>query len=143
MIFLLNTGTVSEHYYYYVRYVGGKWKQTPITSSNHQWNSCHLTDGSDGALHAYIITGQEYLTEEGFMDRHGGGNIEEWTSTDKGNTWKKARDLTPDRIKYPGWRFNNPQPVTRPDGSVVDGMLLFYGWKDKNAPEAQAFLIHE
>jgi len=24
----------------------------------------------------------------------------------------------------------------------VDGMLLFYGWKDKDAPEAQAFLLH-
>jgi hypothetical protein len=22
-------------------------------------------------------------------------------------------------------------------------MLLFYGWKDKNAPEARAFLLHE
>jgi hypothetical protein len=31
----------------------------------------------------------------------------------------------------------------RPDGSRVDGMLLFYGWKDKDAPEARAFLLHE
>ena len=44
---------------------------------------------------------------------------------------------------YPGWKFNNIQPVTRPDGSIVDGMLLFYGWKDKDAPEARAFLLHE
>jgi len=22
-------------------------------------------------------------------------------------------------------------------------MLLFYGWKDKDAPEAKAFLLHE
>jgi hypothetical protein len=43
----------------------------------------------------------------------------------------------------PGWRFNNVQPVVRPDGSTVDGMLLFYGWKDKDAPEARAFLLHE
>ncbi len=54
-----------------------------------------------------------------------------------------SRDLTPDKSKYPGWRYNNIQPVTRPDGSIVDGMLLFYGWKDRNAPEARAFLLHE
>jgi len=44
---------------------------------------------------------------------------------------------------YPSWRFNNIQPVTRPDGRSVDGMLLFYGWKYKDAPEARAFLLHE
>ena len=63
--------------------------------------------------------------------------------SDKGNTWKRKRDLTPDRTMYPGWKFNNIQPVTRPDGSTVDGMLLFYGWKDKDAPEARAFLLNE
>jgi hypothetical protein len=44
---------------------------------------------------------------------------------------------------YVGWRYNNIQPVVRPDGSIVEGMLLFYGWKDKDAPEAKAFLLHE
>ena len=51
--------------------------------------------------------------------------------------------MTPDKSEYPGWRFNNIQPVTLPDGGIVDGMLLFYGWKDKDAPEARAFLLHE
>ena len=51
--------------------------------------------------------------------------------------------VTPDKSEYPGWRFNNIQPVTLPDGGIVDGMLLFYGWKDKDAPEARAFLLHE
>ena len=74
----------------------------------------------------------------GYMDKHGGGRIEQWTSSDKGNTWTKMRDLTPDRSKYPGWKFNNIQPVTRPDGSSVD----FYGWKDRDTPAAQAFLLH-
>ena len=39
--------------------------------------------------------------------------------------------------------FNNIQPVVRPDGKVVEGMLLFYGWEDKDRPEATAFLFHE
>ena len=75
------------------------------------------------------------------MDSYGGGSVEQWSSCDDGNTWTRRRDLTPDRSKYPLWKYNNIQPVTRPDGSIVDGMLLFYGWKDKDAPEAKAFLL--
>jgi hypothetical protein len=77
------------------------------------------------------------------MDGYGGGAVEEWISRDKGDTWKKQRDLTPDESQYPGWQYNNVQPVTRPNGSAVDGMLLFYGWKDNESPEAKAFLLHE
>ncbi|MFC1764549.1 BNR-4 repeat-containing protein [Planctomycetota bacterium] len=127
--------------YYYVRFVNGAWKQTRITDSNHEWNSGYLAKSDDGTLHAYVITGEGYFDSDGYMDKHGGGNIEEWTSTDQGNTWQKARDLTPDKVKYPSWRYNNIQPVKRPDGTLVDGMLLFYGWKNKEAPEAKAFLL--
>jgi len=77
------------------------------------------------------------------MDKHGGGRIEEWVSADKGNTWFFLQDLTPDNTKHTGWKFNNVQPVTHPDGSVVEGMILFYGWKHKDDPEAKAFLLHE
>ena len=140
---VLSEDTLTEHRYYYVRREDGKWKQTPITHSNHQWNSCHLTRDGDGTLHAYLVVGDGYSDTDGYMDRYGGGSIEEWTSSDKGNTWRRKRDLTPDTSKYPGWKFNNIQPVIRPDGSSVDGMLLFYGWLDKDAPEAKAFLLHE
>lgn len=143
MLHVLSGDTLEEHNYYYVSYVGGKWKQTPITRSNHQWNSCHITDGSVGKLHAYIITGDEYLEGEGLMDNHGGGRIEEWTSGDEGNSWKKARDITPDKSKYAGWKFNNIQPVRKPAGTIVKNMLLFYGWKDSEVPKAEAFLLHE
>jgi hypothetical protein len=139
---VLSEDTPAEHRYYYVRRSGGKWKQTPITHSNHQWNSCHLARDDDGTLHAYLIVGEGYLDTDGYMDRYGGGAVEQWTSADDGNTWKKQRDLTPDRSKYPGWKYNNIQPVTRPDGSIVDDMLLFYGWKHEDAPEARAFLLH-
>ncbi|MHC4568420.1 MAG: BNR-4 repeat-containing protein [Planctomycetota bacterium] len=139
---VLSEETLAEHRYYYVRRAGGKWKQTPITRSNHQWNSCHLS-GDDGTLHAYLIVGDGYLDTGGYMDRYGGGAVEEWISGNKGNTWTRLRELTPDKSRYPGWKYNNIQPVTRPAGSIVDGMLLFYGWKDKDAPEAKAFLLHE
>jgi hypothetical protein len=128
--------------YHYVRRENGVWKHTRIADSNHHWNSGHLAQGADGILHAYVITGEGYFEPEGNMDRYGGGKIEEWTSADQGNTWKKARALTPDPTRYLGWKYNNIQAVRRPDGALVDGMLLFYGWKDKDAPEAQAFLLH-
>ena len=139
---VLSEDSLSEHRYYYVRRVDGEWKQTPITHSNHQWNSCYLARGSDSSLHAYVVVGERYL-EGGYMDRHGGGRIEEWISRDRGNSWRKRRDVSPSSGQYAGWRFNNVQPVVHPDGSSVDGMLLYYGWKDENTPDAAAFLLHE
>ncbi|MDA8562908.1 BNR repeat-containing protein [Mariniblastus sp.] len=139
---VLSENSLTEHQYYYVRQVGNDWKKTPITHSNHQWNSCCLSSGKDGQLHAFVVVGKGYL-EGGYMDRHGGGRIEQWVSSDKGNTWTKRREVSPSSPDYRGWRFNNPQPVVRPDGSTVDGLLLFYGWQDQNAPAAIAFLLDE
>jgi len=140
---VLSGDTLEDHQYYYVRRAEGKWKKTAIARSNHQWNSCHLTRDGDGTLHAYLIVGDGYLDTGGYMDSYGGGAVEEWLSTDKGNTWKKQRDLTPEESRYSGWKYNNIQPVTDPDGTIVHGMLLFYGWKDKESPEAKAFLVYE
>lgn len=162
---VLSEETTEKHNYYFVHRVQDRWEKTVIAPSNHQWNSCHVHLDNNGLYHAYLVVGDNYIDTEwvegkskgddfekgssnylktgGFMDKHGGGNIEEWVSSDSGNTWKKLRDLTPDRTKYPGWKYNNIQPVTKANGSSVDGMILFYGWKDKNAPEAQAFLHHE
>lgn len=139
---VLSENSLSKHQYYYVRRVGNRWKQSPITHSSHQWNSCYLSRDADNTLHAYVIVGEGYL-EGGYMDRHGGGRIEEWVSSDKGNQWTKRREVSPSSKQYAGWRFNNVQPVVRPNGSTVGGMLLFYGWKDENDPEATAFLLHE
>ncbi|MFY0653822.1 MAG: BNR-4 repeat-containing protein [Cyclobacteriaceae bacterium] len=160
---VLSEETTEDHNYYFVRQTKGEWKKTVIAPSNHQWNSCHIQLDEDGVYHAYIVVGEHYIDTEwvegksagdkfdkgnskylktgGFMDKHGGGRVEEWVSSDNGNSWKKLQELKPDQAKYPGWKFNNIQPVTNSDGSLVEGMLLFYGWKDKDAPEAKAFLL--
>jgi len=143
ILHVLSEDTIDDHNYYYIRRVNGAWKKTVVTHSNHQWNSCHLTRHDDGELHAYIITAEGYFDSPGYMDKHGGGRVEEWVSTDKGDTWKKARDLTPADPKYAGWRFNNVQPVRKPGGEIVDGLLIFYGWGSLDDPEAKAFLIDE
>lgn len=159
---VLSGETTEHHNYYFVQWENGAWQKTVIAPSNHQWNSCHVNLDDNGVYHAYLVVGDSYVDTEwvegksdgdnfekgktnylktgGFMDKHGGGRIEEWISSDQGSIWKKNQELSPDQANYPGWKFNNIQPVTNPDGSVVEGMLLFYGWKDKNAPEARAFL---
>lgn len=126
--------------YYYVAYDGTKWTQNRITASSHEWNCGCLLRDEEGVLHAYLIVGDTYL-EGGFNDKHGGGRIEEWISKDQGRSWRKYRDLTPDKTKYPGWRFNNIRPVRRPDRSPVEGMFLFYGWGDPERSAAQSLLM--
>lgn len=160
---VLSEETTEKHNYYFVHRSGEEWKKTVIAPSNHQWNSCHVNLDKNGMYHTYLVVGDSYVDTEwvegksngdnfekgttnylstgGFMDKHGGGKIEEWVSADHGNTWKKLQELTPDTTAYPRWKFNNIQPVTHPDGSTVDGMLMFYGWKYKDAPEAKAFLL--
>ncbi len=129
--------------YHYYRLVEGAWKDTRITHSNHEWNSSWISEDEDGTIHAFLITGEGYLEEEGYMDKHGGGRIEEWISTDQGNTWELYRDITPDPDLYPGWKFNNIQPVKRPDGSLVNGMLVFYGWNESDRTSGKGFLFIE
>ncbi len=90
-----------------------------------------------------MIVGDGYQDKKGINYTHGGGRIEHWLSKDKGNTWSLHRDITPDSAQYPGWSFNNVQPILRPDGSGIDGMLMFYGWLDAKMPEAVAFLLDE
>jgi hypothetical protein len=141
---VLSEDTPYELNYHYVRYSNGKWKQTIITPSNHKWNSSCLLLDETGVLHAYLITGNKNNErKEKSMDRYGGGNIEEWCSYDKGNTWQKIHDLTPKEAEFAGWKYNNIQPIKDPKGNVKEGMLLFYGWKDSEALTAKAFLLHE
>jgi hypothetical protein len=140
---VLSEDDLETHTYYFVRKVGDEWIQSPVTASNHQWNSGYLKRDGDGTLHAYVIVGEGYMDKPGVNYTHGGGRIEHWVSTDKGYNWSFKREITPDPAQYPGWSFNNVQPVVRPDGSVVDGMLIFYGWLDEAKPDGVAFLLDE
>ena len=141
---VISEDEIETNNYYFVRLVDGKWEKTVVAPTNHQWSGGHIyVDKKNNIYHAYIVAGDYYVESGGWMDRHGGGRIEHWISTDKGNTWKKLKDIIPDPEEYSVWKFNNIQPVTNPDGSVVEGMLLFYGWKDENNPDAKAFLAVE
>ena len=143
VLHVLSEDDLETHGYYYVRFEEGKWRNSRITASNHQWNSGYLKRDKDGRLHAYVIVGDGYQDREGINYSHGGGRIEHWLSKDRGHTWSRHREITPDPAKYPGWSYNNVQPVLRQDGSAVDGMLVFYGWLDSKKPDAVAFLLDE
>jgi hypothetical protein len=146
---VLSEDTPSSFNYYYVRNVNNQWKETVIAPSNHSWNSGYLKLDEKGVLHAHLIAGvsakpgkSKENSKKESMDAYGGGNIEEWCSYDKGNTWEKVSDLTPRNTEFAGWKFNNIQPVKDPKGNVIEGMLLFYGWKDNQARDAKAFLLY-
>ncbi len=144
MLHVLSEETPETFNYYYVRYVDSAWKQSVICPSNDDWNSCYLQRGKDGRLYACILNGPKlgaHGEKVGKMDSRGGGRIELWSSSDKGSSWRKVRDLTPGGPEYEGWKFNNIQPIKDPGGKVQDGMLLFYGWKDSHACKGKAFLV--
>lgn len=138
---VLSGRSIKEHHYHFVRPINGGWRKDVITHSNHQWNSGHLYCDKDNRWHAFVIVGNSYLTG-GYMNRHGGGAIEEWISDDGGKTWSRLRQIAPLGSEFV-WKFNNVQPVVRPDNSLVDGMLVFYGWRNEEHPEAVAYLWHE
>ncbi|MCD6353992.1 MAG: BNR-4 repeat-containing protein [Prolixibacteraceae bacterium] len=139
---VLSEDTPEKFNYYYVRYENNVWKETVIAPSNHFWNSSYLKLDGKGVLHAYLIVGNnKYNHKEKKMDRYGGGNIEEWCSYNKGNSWERIQNLTPKNAEFSGWKYNNLQPVTDSKGNVKKGMLLFYGWKDSENPNGQAFLL--
>ncbi len=141
---VLSENTPEEFNYYYVRYANKEWKETVITPSNHFWNSSYLKLDGKGVLHAYLIgVNNKYARGKGSMDSYGGGNIVEWCSYDKGNTWKMIQDLTPKGAEFAGWKYNNIQPVKDPKGNAKEGMFLFYGWKDGKGPDPKAFLLYE
>lgn len=132
--------------YYYVRRVNDKWEQTVIAPACHKWNSSNLQIDKDGTLHAYLLMDDAYFESKGkgVMNSHGGGTrIEEWISTDDGNTWELGNTLLSAEGKYEGWRFNNIQPIKTTDGKIRKGIWLFYGWREKDgeAPQGKAFLL--
>jgi len=56
---------------------------------------------------------------------YGGGEVEEWVSSDGGRSRSPKRRLVP----VPGLMYNNPRPVDLANGGELDDYLLFYGWQ--------------
>ena len=122
--------------FYFVSFVDGSWRKTPIADALHPFNSSYLELGDDGAFYANMITGSgEAVIAEG-MDQYGFGHrVERWISRDGGANWELERDLSP----KPGLRYQGIQFISVDMTSKMKETLLFYGWERPNTP-GQAFL---
>ena len=122
--------------FYFVSFVDGSWRKTPIADALHPFNSSYLELGDDGAFYANMITGSgEAVIAEG-MDQYGFGHrVERWISRDGGANWELDRDLSP----KPGLRYQGIQFISVDMTSKMKETLLFYGWERADTP-GQAFL---
>ncbi len=116
--------------FYFVRHARGEWLKTAITATSHAFNSSHLDRDSNGVFHAFLITGsgESIATDSSETSRsaYGWGDaVEEWLSSDSGETWQHGRDLTP----FSQHRYQNMQFVGTADGDIAEGRLVFYGWE--------------
>jgi len=134
---------LEKYNFWYVRREGNEWKKTIIADANHSWSSCYSKTRDGKKLHAYLVRSTKPAIS-GWMDQRGGGNlVEEWVSEDRGNTWVRVKDLAPKDPVYDGWRFNCIQPVRDRYGNDIDGLHIFYGWKDPDLHLAKAFVVDE
>ena len=116
----------------------GKWKQSPLASTGHPFNSTHLVRNHDGSFSAFLIAGEGEANEESEMNRYGWGDrVEEWRSDTTGAGWHRARDLTP----HGGMRYQSVKFVRGASGETLDGLLLFYAWNGTG--QGSAFLLDE
>ena len=105
----------------YVRWQDGRWDRSPVAKTNSTWCGCVLYGGKGAESKAYVVSGKG----DGEVLAYGGGDLEEWTSTDGGSTWRQTRVLDPE----PGLLYNNPRLVEHASGGAADGALLVFGWE--------------
>lgn len=119
----------------------GEWIINNITISDHSFDSGEMIFFSDNDLRAYLPSGVVEVNEDG-------GEIQEWTSINKGDTWINTQDITtgskfshnyvravidstPDFRIF--WAYGSSSAF-----SLVD--LYFWG---ENQPSAQQIMLRE
>ena len=114
----------------FVRRAGDRWERIPVAPTNSTWCGGLLRGGADGVLRAYVTAGKEY----GELLDYGGGDLEEWTSSNGGTAWTYAQTIAPE----PGLFYNNPRFVESDNGEYLDDSLLFFGWQGPGSLKAAA-----
>ena len=64
-----------------------------------------------------------------------GGDVCVWVDPETAS-WNESVNADPVGVQF-------VSALVRPDGSAVDGMLIFYGWLDPEIPDGVAFLLDE
>jgi hypothetical protein len=99
----------------------GRWERTVVAETNNTWCGSLLQRDDDGVLRAYLVAGSDH----GEINDYGGGDMEEWESTDGGSGWKFVRKLEP----HENLLYNNPIPVEHAGGGTMKGAVVFFGWE--------------
>jgi len=111
-----------EGCFWFVRQEGAQWARRRVAELNDTWNGCRLAPASDGSLTAFLIARPPVFGELPY----GGGVLQEWRSTDNGDSWAMEQEISP----LKGLLCNNPKPVENAAGSPLPRTLLLYGWQD-------------
>jgi len=112
---------VDDCRFWFIRRTGDKWTNSPVTQTGSTWNGSHIEFGDDGNLNAFVIG---KASNAGHCP-YGGGPLQEWRSTDDGDTWQQISDITPQT----GLLCNNPRPIEGVEGSPLKRSLVFFGWE--------------
>lgn len=102
------------------QWTGTAWTTHDVTTSDHNYDTGNLYIESDGT---WRIVGP---TDPGPQPNGAGGEMVAWTSTDRGATWKRVRDLT-HSSQY------NHSYARRPDGAT-DPFFTFWADGDPRKP---------
>lgn len=103
------------------RWEGGAWHGSAMVETDNTWNAVRLVAVDRRQITADLVIGQG-KGEECF---YGGGELQRWHSGDGGRSWHRGPSFVP----QPGLLYNNPSPVHRAEGGVLDDAFVFYGWQ--------------
>ena len=104
-----------------LRWDGADWQHSTITETDNTWNASRVVDWQDERITADLIVGRD-KGEDCF---YGGGELQRWTSDDNGLNWRYQRSFVPAE----GLLYNNPRPVERTAGGVLDDAFVLHGWQ--------------
>jgi len=105
-----------------LRHVGGEWKLSKVTHSDHMYDGGGLVLLSDQDIRIYGATTPSQPHEDG-------GEIEEWQSTDGGETWVNTAHITHDSR----YSHNHVKVVHNHQAGVGD-LRMFWSYGDSHSP---------
>lgn len=112
------------------RHLGsGRWRITDVTTSDHMYDAGALVFLSDDDLRLYAPTTPSQPQEDG-------GEMEEWRSTDRGETWTNTRHLT----RGSQWSHNHVKVAVGHRKGKGD-LRMFWSYGDSNSPPATKEVI--
>lgn len=111
------------------RFGGSGWVTAGIAPTDFLMDSGDIEYGADGALDAFLTVGAGALGPPTDPYSYRGGDIEQWRSTNDGDTWTRVRTLKKADLGH-GVVYNDPQTVA---GHARLGPRVMFGEWDNDA----------